>query len=73
MKVFVLLDDQDQHGAGCECGDCDANGKSHGAGIFKVGQPDDCLERLYACNETEAIRRAEERAKQIGELVVLKE
>lgn len=70
MNVFVRYDDQDHHGAGCECGDCDSNGKSYGAGIFKVEAPTDCIERVYACNEVEAVQRAERRAKELGQLIV---
>ena len=69
MKLFVRLDDIDRHGEGCECGDCDSNGKSYGAGIYTLRYPDDCEAREYACNEQEAIRRAEQKAFQHGELV----
>jgi hypothetical protein len=69
MKVFVRLDDHDRHGEGCDCGDCDSNGKSYGAGVFNVGRPTDCIERVYACNEEEAVKRAEIKARSYGELI----
>jgi len=73
MKFFVIRDDIDQHEQGCDCGDCNSNGRSYGAGIFNVEYPDDCVERLYACNEEEAVKRAEARAKEMGELVIQEE
>ena len=51
MKLFVRYDDQDHHGADCDCGLCDSNGKSFGAGIFNVETPTDCEERVYACSK----------------------
>lgn len=34
--ALIVLDDQDQHGAGCECGLCNSNGKSYGASAYDV-------------------------------------
>ena len=68
-KLFVCIDDIDHHDEGCECGDCDSNGKSYGTGIFDVDTPDDCVERVYACNEDASRQRAQARAAEIGVLV----
>lgn len=35
-KVFLKIDDIDQHGIGCPCGECNANGKSYGVGLYDV-------------------------------------
>lgn len=34
--VILKSDDIDEHGIGCECGDCNNNGKSYGVGIYIV-------------------------------------
>ena len=77
MNVKIMLDDQDHHGEGCECGDCNANGKAYGAGIYEVlpEQPTEIdmnqfLERCYAPSEEGALARAKEFAERTGWVVV---
>jgi hypothetical protein len=69
QKYLVRSDDIDRHGEGCDCGNCDPRGRSWGAGIFAIEALDDCVERLYADSEEAAIKRAEDRAKELGKLV----
>jgi hypothetical protein len=61
MNVVLILDDQDQHGD-CDCGLCNANGKSYGVGIYPAtesGVPNgDVLTRVYACSEFSAMHNA---------------
>ena len=71
MKVFIRLDDQDHHGAGCDCGACNANGKSYGAAIFKLDDPKgDPTDRIYAACEESAVENAELHARLQGWEVV---
>ena len=50
-QAYYICDDIDRHGAGCECGDCDSNGKSYGASVYDINDPHgDCLFRVYRCD-----------------------
>jgi hypothetical protein len=54
-EAFYRMDDIDRHGAGCDCGDCDMNGKSYGASVYDVNDPHgDCLYRIYRADESTA-------------------
>jgi len=66
--VTIQLCDQDRHGEGCDCGRCNANGKSYGAGVFRLtevrrhqGDHHECDPLLveYAASEASAIKNAE--------------
>ena len=71
MKVFLRLDDQDQHGLGCDCGNCNANGKSYGVACLPLNDPEgDPLFREYACSEESAMHNARMQAEQQGHEVV---
>lgn len=54
-RVRVKLDDIDRHGEGCECGLCNSNGKSYGAGVYIN---DELVERVYAASEQSALHSA---------------
>jgi hypothetical protein len=56
--VYLKIDDIDRHGEGCQCGLCNGIGKSFGAGIYKVLEPDEPIERLYAASDESAIQNA---------------
>lgn len=65
-QVFLRAIDADNHGAGCECGACDANGKSYGVGIYLVDSPDKADERIYGANMEAAMINARERCVEEG-------
>ena len=56
MKVVLVSDDIDRHGAGCECGVCNSStGRSFGVGIFPVENSDledgdELQDRLFRCD-----------------------
>ncbi len=60
--VVLTLDDQDHHGAGCNCGLCNSNGKSYGVGIFPSSSDGavigEVLERVYGPSEEAAMHNA---------------
>lgn len=57
MNVELKFDDMDRHGAGCECGLCNANGKSYGCGIYQEGD-DEVMKTVYAPSETAVEKKA---------------
>lgn len=59
MTTYVyVLDDQDRHGAGCDCGLCNANGKSYGVAVYIVGE-EEPIERVYGPSEGAAMSNAQ--------------
>lgn len=56
-KVFLRLEDQDRHGAGCKCGKCNRNGKSYGVGAFRF-DVEDALFVSYGPSEEAAFHNA---------------
>jgi len=53
-QAFYRVDDVDRHGE-CDCGDCDSNGKSYGASVYDINDPDgDCLFRVYRIDAGQA-------------------
>lgn len=55
VKVILLQDDIDRHGEGCDCGLCDALGKSYGVGIYRLDKPGEVHERAYGPSEAAAL------------------
>jgi len=68
-KVFLRHDGADRHDPGCDCGSCNANGKSYGVGIYEVGD-DEPLVRIYRASEESAERDAILHASMNGYVVV---
>ena len=73
--VLIVRDDIDRHGAGCECGRCDSNGKSYGVSTYPIdadlaaidpyraideAAAGDPLDRAYAASEATAYITARE-------------
>ena len=65
MNVYLIFDDIDRHGAGCDCGLCDANGKSYGVAVrhwepgVDIAMEDGEVElREYAASEESAFQNA---------------
>lgn len=58
--VYLIGDDRDFHGAGCQCGLCDRRGISYGVGIFPADEGGDpeVLNRIYGPSEQTALRNA---------------
>lgn len=74
MNVVLIYDDQDHHGSGCECGLCNANGKSYGVGIHQstshgiiVGE---VFERVYGPSEEAAMHNARQVCEEKGYVIV---
>lgn len=62
MKVYLKYWDIDRHGAGCDCGRCNTNGKSYGVAIVdsSTEEPTDVF---YAASEESAYHNAEMQAR----------
>jgi len=63
MKYSLILDDMDRHGAGCDCGVCNSNGKSYGVAIIKTPKDGEALNsaliaRVYGPSEEAAFHNA---------------
>ena len=64
MKVKIVLDGQDKHDFGCNCGDCNSNGKAYSAGIYPVTEAlteindQEVIDRCFAPSEPAALDRA---------------
>ena len=56
--VFLLQDDIDRHGEGCDCGLCDGLGKSYGVSLRDVFNPDEAQARFYGCSGVVAEAKA---------------
>ncbi len=61
-KVYLKLEDQDRHGAGCTCGKCNRNGKSYGVAAYEFDSADPIFVE-YGPSEEAAMVNAELEAK----------
>lgn len=61
-KVYICLDDHDEHGIGCNCGKCNFKGRSFGISIYPFTCPcenhnSSCLHEEMLDQNTECIER----------------
>jgi hypothetical protein len=80
-RVIVVRDDIDRHEAGCNCGECNSQGKSYGASVYPLpdGVPSEDVDfhnieniaRFYAPSEGAAESRAKTWARDNNYRVVL--